>query len=145
MRETHVRQFSGELTIVPNSTMFKNPVLILTDEPMRRSETVVGVSYDSDLEAAEDIIRKAVESVEIVEHAKPILVCAQTFNSSSVDFLVQWWCNTAEHDIRVTKGVVMKAVKAALDDAGIEIPFPYVTNTFKEPLALSRAPQEDAA
>jgi small-conductance mechanosensitive channel len=31
---------------------------------------------------------------------------------------------------------VVEAVKKALDDAGIEIPFPYRTMTFKEPLSL---------
>lgn len=31
----------------------------------------------------------------------------------------------------------MRAVKAALDEAGIEIPFPYVTHTFKETVPVS--------
>ncbi|HAD17210.1 MAG TPA: mechanosensitive ion channel protein MscS, partial [Erythrobacter sp.] len=30
------------------------------------------------------------------------------------------------------------AIKAALDDAGIEIPFPYVTHTFKETVPVSQ-------
>ena len=32
---------------------------------------------------------------------------------------------------------VVSKVKAALDEAGIEIPFPYRTLTFKEPLAIA--------
>ena len=35
LRETHVRRLSGELTIVPNSILFKNPVEILTGHPPR--------------------------------------------------------------------------------------------------------------
>ena len=35
---------------------------------------------------------------------------------------------------RLSKGEVITAVKTALDDAEIEIPFPYRTLTFKEPL-----------
>ena len=49
LRETHIRKMSNELTIVPNSILFKNPVEILTDEQQRRHEIVVGVSYDTDL------------------------------------------------------------------------------------------------
>ena len=32
----------------------------------------------------------------------------------------------------------MRAIKAALDEAGIEIPFPYVTHTFKETVRVSQ-------
>ena len=141
LRETHIRQLSNELTVVPNSMLFKNPVKILTDATIRRNEIVVGVSYDTDLEQAEKVILGAVEALEHINKDKPILVVAQEFNASSVDFLVQWWADSAPHDLRITKSDVVKAVKRALDDAGIEIPFPYVTNTFKEPLPLERAPK----
>jgi small conductance mechanosensitive channel len=33
---------------------------------------------------------------------------------------------------------VVRTLKRALDEAGIEIPFPYMTHTFKEPLQLAR-------
>lgn len=141
LRETHIRQLSNELTVVPNSMLFKNPVKILTDATIRRNEIVVGVSYDTDLEQAEKVILAAVEGLEPISKDKPVLVVAQEFNSSSVDFLVQWWADSAPRDLRLTKSDVVKAVKRALDDAGIEIPFPYVTNTFKEPLPLERAPR----
>jgi small-conductance mechanosensitive channel len=139
LRETHIRQFSGELTVVPNSMLFKNPVDILTDQHLRRNDIVVGVSYDTDLDQAQSVIQSAVESVEAVDKDKGVVVFAQEFNSSSVDFLVQWWTDTVAQDLRLTKSQIVMAVKSALDTAGIEIPFPYVTNTFKEPLPLERA------
>ena len=37
----------------------------------------------------------------------------------------------------------MRAIKAALDDAGIEIPFPYVSHTFKEKVPLGKNPGEE--
>jgi small-conductance mechanosensitive channel len=138
LRETHIRQLTNELTVVPNSMLFKNPVKVITDETMRRSEIVVGVSYDSDLEQAEKIILETVEGVEHISKDKPVLVVAQEFNASSIDFLVQWWSDSAERDLRMTKGDVIKAIKRALDNAGIEIPFPYVTHTFKEALPLEK-------
>ncbi|MGE4306812.1 MAG: mechanosensitive ion channel family protein [Novosphingobium sp.] len=141
LRETHIRQFSGELTVVPNSMLFKNPVEIYTDQPLRRFDIVVGVSYDTDLSKAQPVIHSAVESIEAVDKEKGVVVFAQEFNSSSVDFLVQWWTNTVDQDLRQTKSEIVFAVKAALDDAGIEIPFPYVTNTFKEPLPVQKAPE----
>nr|WP_246543761.1 mechanosensitive ion channel family protein [Novosphingobium profundi] len=138
LRETYVRQFSGELTVMPNSMLFKNPVEILTDQHLRRNEVIVGVSYDTDLDQARAIIESALQTVEAIDAEKGTVVFAQAFGASSIDFLVQWWNDTSIQDLRLTRSQVIFAVKAALDDAGIEIPFPYVTNTFKEPLRMER-------
>ena len=141
LRETHVRQLTNELTVMPNSMLFKNPVKIVTDANIRRDEIVVGVSYDTDLDFAQEVIMKALQGIEAVHYEKPLLVAAREFNSSSIDFLVQWWAESQPRDLRITKSEVVKSIKRALDGAGIEIPFPYVTNTFKEPLPLERARQ----
>ncbi|KWV96060.1 mechanosensitive ion channel family protein [Erythrobacter sp. AP23] len=138
LRETHVRKLSGELTVVPNSILFKNPVEIFTDEEQRRHEVVVGVSYDTQLDHAADVIRRAVEDIDDVLASKGIDIFAQEFNSSSVDFLVRWWAGSTPRDGWESKDKVVRAIKAALDEAGIEIPFPYVTHTFKETVPVSQ-------
>ena len=144
LRETHVRKLSGELTIVPNSILFKNPVEILTDVEKRRHEVVIGVSYDTNLDKAAEVIRTAVERVDAVNVDKGIDVFAQEFNSSSVDFKVRWWAGSKPRDGHESRDNVMKAIKSALDSAGIEIPFPYVTHTFKEKVPLGQRPGEEA-
>lgn len=136
LRETYVRKLSGEVTLVPNSMLFKNPVEILTDNEKRRHEIVAGVSYDTDLDEAATVIRKAVESVEAVIQDKGIDVFACEFNSSSVDFKVRWWAGSKPRDGHESRDAVIRAIKRALDGAGIEIPFPYVTHTFKEAVPL---------
>lgn len=138
LRETHVRKLSGELTVVPNSIMFKNPVEIFTDVDQRRHEVVVGVSYDTQLDHAADVIRRAVEDVDDVLASKGVDILAQEFNSSSVDFLVRWWAGSTPRAGWESKDKVVRAIKAALDEASIEIPFPYVTHTFKETVPVSQ-------
>ncbi|MXO56941.1 mechanosensitive ion channel family protein [Pontixanthobacter gangjinensis] len=137
LRETYIRKLSGEVTLVPNSMLFKNPVEILTDETERRHEVLAGVSYDTDLDQAADVIRKAVESVDAVLTDKGIDVFACEFNSSSVDFRVRWWAGSKPRDMHESRDAVIRSIKRALDDAGIEIPFPYVTHTFKEAVPLA--------
>ncbi|WP_114520006.1 mechanosensitive ion channel family protein [Altererythrobacter sp. ZODW24] len=136
LRETYVRKLSGEVTLVPNSILFKNPVEILTDETQRRHEVVAGVSYDTDLDQAADVIRTAVLSVDAVIEDKGVDVFACEFNSSSVDFKVRWWAGSKPRDGHESRDAVIRAIKRALDEAGIEIPFPYVTHTFKEPVPI---------
>lgn len=137
LRETHVRRNNMELTIIPNSILFKNPVKILTDQEKRRHEITAGVSYDTDLEVARDVIRKAVESADQVDLEERIDVFACEFNSSSVDFKVRWWSGSKPRAMHESRDNVIRAIKRALDEAGIEIPFPYVTHTFKEPVPLA--------
>lgn len=144
LRETHVRELSGELTLVPNAMLFKNPVKILTDLEKRRHEVVVGVSYDTDLDHARGVIRQAVEGLgDEIDGERRIDVFAREFNSSSIDFLVRWWSGAKPLDAHASRDAVVRAVKRALDDAGIEIPFPYVTQTFKEPLRIVTRRAED--
>ncbi|MAF29425.1 MAG: mechanosensitive ion channel protein MscS [Croceicoccus sp.] len=138
LRETHIRQLTNELTIMPNSMLFKNPVQILTDAHIRRDELMVGVSYDTDLDRAMKVIEGAMVGIEAIDTEKPVSVFAWSYGASSVDFLVQWWSDARPRDRRETKSDVVRAIKRALDDAGIEIPFPYVTHTFKEPVPLLR-------
>lgn len=142
LRETHVRKLSNEITVVPNSMLFKNPVEIYTDDEQRRHEIIAGVSYDTDLEVARDVIRKAVESVDEVNKDQRIDVFACEFNSSSVDFRVRWWSGSKPFDMHNTKDLVIRAIKRDLDGAGIEIPFPYVTHTFKEAMKIERSGEE---
>lgn len=139
LRETHIREMSGELNIVPNSMLFKNPLEIVTDEAERRHEVVAGVSYDTDLEEAREVILAAVKRAEGVNTDKRIDVFAREFNSSSIDFTVRWWAGSKPIDMHRTRDTVIREIKRALDRAGIEIPFPYMTHTFKERLAIEGA------
>lgn len=138
LRETHIRALSGELTIVPNSILFKNPVEILTDQDRRRFDVVVGVAYDSNLDQAVEVIRKSVESVDGIILDKGIDVFAQEFNSSSVDFKVRWWTGSTNRDGHESRDKVICTIKQGLDNAGIEIPFPHVTPTFKGAVPLDK-------
>ena len=138
VRDTFLRKRSGELVIVPNSHLFKNPVKILTDQDLRRISLVVGVAYSEDVGKARAVIENAVASIDRVARSDPPEVFASEFNSSSIDFLVRWWTKSAPPDEHASRSEAVTAIKAALDEAGIEIPFPYRTLTFAEPSQLNR-------
>ncbi|MEM6475941.1 MAG: mechanosensitive ion channel family protein, partial [Pseudomonadota bacterium] len=144
LRETHIRSFSGELHVVPNSMLFKDAVEVITDQDERRFEVVIGVAYDTDLDVADDVIRKAVAGAEFVNSDKDIQVLADTFNSSSVDFLVRWWAASSGTEAVMNRDKVIRAIKRGLDEANIEIPFPYITHTFKESVPMGEGLREAA-
>jgi small-conductance mechanosensitive channel len=138
IRESHISRTDGQLVIVPNSILFKNPVTIRTDKALRRVTVICGVAYDVDVDAARVVITDAVKACKTVSSdEKPIQIFAQEFASSSINFEVTWWTGSSPVDVRKSRDEVVSNVKRALDDAGIEIPFPYRTLTFKEPLPIS--------
>lgn len=143
IRMTRIRKSSGELVVVPNAFLFKNPVEVLTDRDKRRVTIVTGVAYDEDVKESVKIIGKALKRCETVHQDEPIQIFPQAFGASSIDIEVTWWTDAAPVDIRRSRGEVVAAVKSGLDDAGIEIPFPYRTLTFKEPLTVRQASNKE--
>ncbi|MGR8979736.1 MAG: mechanosensitive ion channel family protein [Gammaproteobacteria bacterium] len=134
IRMTNIRKTTGELIVVPNSFLFKNPVQILTSLNKRRASFVTGIAYGEAIEPAIEVITNAVSHCQTVHDQEPIRVYAQSFGESSIDIEVTWWTDPEPGNIRKSRNEVITAVKRALDDANIEIPFPYRTLTFKEPL-----------
>ena len=137
VRNTAIRRTTGELVIVPNLFLFKNPCEILTDRNKRRITIIAGVAYGEDVATAVDVITAAVTQCETVRDDEPVQIFPQGFGDSSIDIEVTWWSGSTPLEERRSRGEVVTAVKRALDEAGIEIPFPYRTLTFKEPLSLS--------
>ncbi|MBT8098402.1 MAG: mechanosensitive ion channel family protein, partial [Gammaproteobacteria bacterium] len=144
IRDTHIRRLDGQRVVIPNSVLFKNPVTVRTDQKTRRITVVCGVGYDEDVAESRKVIQQALETAESVNHDKPAQVFARQFGASSVDFEVTWWTGTGSKaaDIRGSRDEVIEAVKKALDNAGIEIPYPYRTLTIKNerlPIDLNEA------
>lgn len=131
LRETYLRLLSAELTIVPNSFLFKNPVRIVTDADKRRFEIVVGVAYGSDLDQAAQAIETAIRELPMVDKNRGVEVYAREFNDSSIDFTVRWWSQSRPVDMHQSRDAVIRAIKRALDEQGIEIPFPQLVATVR--------------
>ncbi len=136
IRDTFLRKRSGELVIVPNSFLFKNPVKILTDANLRRISVAVGVAYGEDANEAYSVISAVIKNLDTRDSSKGFEVVADSFGASSVDFTARWWTESTPPAERVSKSEAILAIKAALDEAGIEIPFPHRTLTFAEPLRI---------
>ena len=137
VRETHIRQSDGQLVIIPNSILFKNPLTIRTDLDERRTTIICGVAYAEDVDQSRSVIRDAVLACNsVLSESRPVEVFAQEFADSSVNFEVTWWTASKPLDIRFSRDEVVASIKRALDEADIEIPFPYRTLTFSEPLKI---------
>ena len=138
IRNTLIRKSDGELVVAPNASLFKSNVEVLTNRPKRRVRIDCGIAYDEDVAAAREVICAAVAECESISGRKSVEVFANEFADSSINFEIAWWTGSAPVEIRRSRDEVIEAVKKALDNASIEIPFPYRTLTFKEPLAVKQ-------
>lgn len=124
LRETYLRRLDNELTIVPNSFLFKNPVRIITDARVRRYEIVVGVAYGTDIDQAAQAITEAVRQIDGIAPGKPVEVYAREFGDSAIELTVRWWAGSQQLEMHRSRDRVIRAITRAFADAGIEIPFP---------------------
>ena len=131
IRETHVRRVDGELVIVPNSLLFQKPLRIQTDIPQIRQELIVGVDYATDLPHAQQVLMEALRGCENVVKDQEMAAMCIAFGASSIDFRLLWWCDSQPKAQRIAFDEVAFAVKASLDAAGITIPFPQSTLSFR--------------
>ncbi|MDE0589113.1 mechanosensitive ion channel family protein [Halocynthiibacter sp. C4] len=143
IRDTRIRQTDGQLVVVPNHLLFQNPVTVRTSRDLRRITIACGVAYGEDVDAARDVIKEAVRKVDTVRNdVREVEIFAKAFGASSIDFEVTWWTGSKPLDVRQSRDQVVAAIKSALDSAGIEIPFPYRTMTFAEPLPVQHVDRE---
>lgn len=134
IRDTYLRRRSGELVLVPNAFIYRNPTTVLTDQPLRRITLEVGVAYDADLEQVHLVLADAFKGLDTVDTSKKTEVFCQGFGDSSIDFVLRWWTGSTPVEELRSRDEVARAVKRALDGAGINIPFPQRTLSFLEPV-----------
>lgn len=108
--------------IIPNSEVWGNTIENYSVYDTRRAEWTFGVGYGANLKQAEDIIRATIMSDPRSLTDPEPFIQVNGLNSSSVDFLVRVWCNRG--DYFQYQADMKRKVKEALDDGGVDIPFP---------------------
>jgi small conductance mechanosensitive channel len=127
LRTVLVRTFDGLDVYVPNRSVLENPIVNYTISPVRRLTVPVGVGYDSDLGAVQRCLVDAVRGVDGVLADPPPAAWVTGFGPSSIDVSVLVWFAVATHGVWQVQSDTAVAIKAALDAAGVTIPFPQQT------------------
>lgn len=122
-RATIIAQYDGRRAIIPNAEVYSNAVTVNTARPTRRSEYDVGIGYGDDIDAARAAILEAVATVDGVEAKPAPEVLVWDLAASAVVLRVRWWTKSVRTNVVHIKAAVLEAVKHALDEAGIDMPF----------------------
>ncbi|OGJ47051.1 hypothetical protein A2344_03580 [Candidatus Peregrinibacteria bacterium RIFOXYB12_FULL_41_12] len=121
-RATILQAVDGTKIIVPNADLFTNKVTSFTTNPYRRIEIVYGIDYRADISKAMNIMLAVVKSdVKVLKKPVPSVVLDE-FGDSSINFKVRFWVESKSKWVQL-KSDMHKALKDALEKAGIDMPF----------------------
>jgi small-conductance mechanosensitive channel len=132
LRATTMRTYDGRLVYIPNQQVFQSSVVNNTDSPVRRSDVIVGIDYDDDIDTARQVITEAVAQVEGVEPEPPPLVLVQELAASTVNLEVRFWVNSRRQSFLQVTSAASQAMKEQLQAAGITMPTEIYTVTFRD-------------
>lgn len=123
LQTTKLKSFTGEIFTISNSeitsvTNFTEcDTLLIID---------LGVSYKTDINHLESVLKKLSKSVEKIENVKGELnlLGVDGFESSQITYKISVLCKPETH--YVVKRNILKLIKEAFDKEGIEIPYTQV-------------------
>jgi len=110
--------------VVPNSAILNGNIVNYSRKPQRRIDLVIRVSYQTDLKQVKQLLEKVVTSNELVLKQPELQIAVSELANSSVNLVVRPWVKSA--DFWSVKFALTEAIKNALDDADIKIPYPQI-------------------
>jgi small conductance mechanosensitive channel len=124
-RSTRVKTYDGERAVLPNGDVYTSAVLVRTAYNNRRVRLSVGIGYQDSIERAQSVIREVLQKTEGVLHEPAPSVFVAELAPSSVNLNVFFWTNSRQASLLRVSDTAMTGIKLALDEAGIDIPYPH--------------------
>ena len=118
---THIVTPDNKAVVIPNGSLANNVIVNTSAKETRRVDLVASVAYGSDVKEVKRIIAEVCSGNELVFQDPAPFVELSNLGDSSLDFTVRVWCNRG--DYWTVNFALLEAIKKALEDNGIEIPF----------------------
>lgn len=131
-RATIITTYDGQRAVIPNSEIYTSAVLVKTGETMRRSQYDVGIGYGDDMDEACETIRNAISSIPGVESDPAPEAFVWDLAASWVTIRMRWWTDSQRGDVVANRSDILRAVKYALDDARIDMPYDTQVHLFHD-------------
>jgi len=120
---TILQTFDNQQIIIPNSQIWGSQIVNHSHHDIRGVDMHFGVAYKENTDQVREVINAVLAAHPHILKDPAPFVEVETLNDSSVDFLVRPFCH-GEHYFGILYSVP-ELIKKALDEQGIEIPFPH--------------------
>lgn len=125
VRSTRIRTPNNTYVVIPNKTIIDAVLVNHSKHGSTRVDVPVGIAYKEYIPRAREVLLRAVANVGAVVKTPAPDVVVTELGDSSVNLAVRVWIDDAAKEA-ATRVAVVEASKLALDEAGIQIPFPHL-------------------
>lgn len=122
---TKLRTGDNKTVIIPNGAITGGTITNYSTKPTRRIDLVIGVSYDANLAQTRQILADVVAKDERILKDQDVTIGVSELADSSVNLVVRPWVKSG--DYWPVYFDLLENIKTALDEAGIEIPYPHMS------------------
>jgi small conductance mechanosensitive channel len=132
---TEINNTDGVRVFVPNTKVFSNEIINITNNASMKIELIIGVDYDSDLPFVAKLLKDVADRQPDRLEAPEPLVGYTDFADSSINVKVLMWVLPTR--ALLARSALIVDIKAEFDKHGINIPFPHQVEVRKEPSATA--------
>lgn len=111
-----------KVIVLPNGTLANTSLTNVTATEIRRTQIPVGISYRADLKKAKQVLLDLMEADEAVLKDQERVVFVEALGESAVQLALRCWFRNEDYWTGTWR--LTEQVKYALDENGIEIPYP---------------------
>jgi len=122
---TMLKTGDNKTVVIPNGNITGGVITNYSTKPIRRIDLVIGVSYDANLADTKKILADVVSKDDRVLTDQTVTIGVSELADSSVNIVVRPWVKSS--DYWPVYFDLLENIKVALDNAGIEIPYPQVS------------------
>ena len=121
---TTIKTHNNDLVMIPNGMIISNKVINYTKTPIRRLKFIIGIAYDADIDVARKALEDLLRENPLVLKEPAVYSHVDSYGDSSINIALKGWTVYKE---------TMNGIKKALDNVNVEIPFPQMDISIKNP------------
>ncbi len=125
MRTTRIRTMENTYVVIPNKQIIGDMMVNHSLYGEMRINVPIGIAYKEKIAETRRVLLPVINAIPGVLQKPPADVVAWSLGDSSVNLQARAWIADASME-RPTQFAMLEACKVALDEAGIEIPFPHL-------------------
>ncbi|MBF7979150.1 MULTISPECIES: small-conductance mechanosensitive channel MscS [Rahnella] len=111
-----------KMIVVPNGKIIAGNIINTSREPNRRTEIIVGVGYDSDIDVVKKVLGDIIAADKRIQHERGVTIRLNEMAASTLNFVVRVWSTNG--DAQEVYWDLLEAFKRALDENNINIAYP---------------------
>ncbi len=136
LRSTKIMTLDNLMVDIPNRRIVESKVINHTYNRFIRLRIGVGIAYKESIPAAQEVLLDVIKNDDRILLKPAPEVVVDEIADSSINLHLIVWIKNARKEVPISYDL-RKKVKMALDEAGIEIPFPH------RQLFVESLPQDD--